>query len=242
MLPKFIIIGAARCGTSSLFLNLLQHPRVRGPNIGGNHKEVHFFDSHYGRGLEWYKNRFPAAEDTIYIEATPNYLYHSKVPARAKECLPDTRFIILLRNPVDRAWSHYWHWKDKLKWDLSVLKNPKHVILKKGIYLDQIKRWYETFEMPMGKPWIRKEKFVTFRSEDYFDEEKVYIKHLFNRMGLEPIEIKPKYWDPKRKITIKKPYPDMPKDLRAYLENFYRPHNRRLSEYLYFDMMYKDKT
>jgi len=223
MLPKFIIIGAARCGTSSLFLNLIKHPNVKGPLIGGNKKEVHFFDNHYNRGLGWYKSRFPDAEDTIYIEATPNYLYHPKVPARVKECLPDTKFIILLRNPVDRAWSHYWHWKNKGKWNSGVLKNLSHEILKKGVYIDQLKRWYKLF----------KGRLLINQSEEYFKDEKAGINRCINWMGLEPMEIEePEYWDPKRNTRIKTPYPKMPREIKSFLEDFYRPYNQELYEFL----------
>ncbi|HEX2504969.1 MAG TPA: sulfotransferase [Gaiellaceae bacterium] len=121
MLPTFIILGAQRAGTSTLFFHLHEHPDVRRPTIGAGgiswSKELHFFDERYGWGLDWYRTFFPyeaarelarrRGHDLQAGEATPYYLFHPAVPARIAETLPDVRLIALLRNPIERAYSHY---------------------------------------------------------------------------------------------------------------------------------------
>jgi hypothetical protein len=104
-LPTFIIGGAMRAGTSSLNAYLREHPEIS----VSRPKEVHFFDQNYGQGLEWYRQHFPHRSGIAIGEATPDYLYHQKAPQRIAETLPQVRVLLMLRDPVDRAYSHYWH-------------------------------------------------------------------------------------------------------------------------------------
>jgi len=112
-LPDFLVIGAQRSGTTTLFYDLCRHPQVAGSPV----KEVHFFDHHFSRGVGWYRSFFPptAAQERarrrggelLGGEATPNYLFHPAAPERAAETVPHVRLIAILRDPVDRAYSHY---------------------------------------------------------------------------------------------------------------------------------------
>jgi len=104
-LPDLVIIGAPRCGTSSLWAMLKALPGARTPRI----KEAHFFNRKWGRGLRWYAGFFSGAGDTnLCFEATPAYLAAPKAAERAADALPETRFVVMLRDPVARAISHYW--------------------------------------------------------------------------------------------------------------------------------------
>jgi hypothetical protein len=104
-LPTFVIVGAMRSGTTALARHLGAHPDV----FMAEEKEIHFFDRHWARGQDWYRGRFVRASGERMVgEATPAYLYHPEVPARMAEVLPEARLIAILRNPVDRAYSHYW--------------------------------------------------------------------------------------------------------------------------------------
>jgi hypothetical protein len=105
-----LVVGAQRCGTSSLFKYLGAHPEC-GASI---RKEARFFTEYYHEGTDWYRAHFPLSAGRprrqIYFEATPDYLLDPRVPQRAKALLPeDFRIIALLRDPVERAYSHYWH-------------------------------------------------------------------------------------------------------------------------------------
>src|SRR5262245_18320944 len=102
--PHFIIIGAQRCGTTSLYNYLIRQLGV----IPAAMKEVHFFDLNYQKGNEWYFSQFPElGRDQITGEASPYYIFHPRVPQRIKNLLPSIKLIVLLRNPTNRAFSHY---------------------------------------------------------------------------------------------------------------------------------------
>jgi hypothetical protein len=105
MLPTFLVVGAKRAGTSSLYQYLIRHPDVRPCAIG---KGTHYFDVCYRRGWRWYRSGFPlSGRGGITGEASPYYMFHPLAPARIAAALPEARLIVVLRNPVDRAWSHY---------------------------------------------------------------------------------------------------------------------------------------
>ena len=107
LLPDYLIIGAQKCGTGSLYRYLNQHPRIK----SGITKEVRFFDKYYNRGINWYRVFFPFKDllGRKYLtgDATPRYLDHPHAPKRVKEIIPNVKFIVLLRNPIDRAYSMY---------------------------------------------------------------------------------------------------------------------------------------
>ena len=114
ILPSFIIVGAARSGTTSLYEYLENHPSVLPPVK----KETGFFNYAYNNNSNWYKMYFPTIAEKqkaeniqknsiITGEATPSYLIDPRVPKRISSLLPKIKLIILLRNPIDRAISHY---------------------------------------------------------------------------------------------------------------------------------------
>jgi hypothetical protein len=107
-LPDFLVIGAQKAGTTSLYHYLTQFTDVR----RASQKELHFFDVHHARGERWYRSQFPvtSAERTwITGEATPSYLSHPAAPERVVALVPQVRLVALLRNPVERAYSHFHH-------------------------------------------------------------------------------------------------------------------------------------
>ena len=105
--PDFLIIGAPKCGTTSLSNALSRHPEIYIPPI----KEIGFFsnDKNWQKGREWYASCFEEAEPNAVIgEASPQYLRAQEVPGRIAQTCPKARFVALVRNPVERARSHYW--------------------------------------------------------------------------------------------------------------------------------------
>jgi Sulfotransferase domain len=107
-LPDFLIIGAQKAGTTALYAYLREHPQITGPSW----KEVSFFDRHYGRGEAWYRGNFPntlRARGGLVGEASPSYLFHPLAPERVAALVPEAKLVALVRNPVDRAFSHYQH-------------------------------------------------------------------------------------------------------------------------------------
>jgi hypothetical protein len=115
-MPEYVIVGGQRCGTTSLYQYLVEHPGVAAATT----KEVHFFDLNYERGARWYRGHFPTA---AYLrarstrvgvrattgEASPYYLFHPRAPYRLADMLPDVKLIVMLRDPVSRMISQYHH-------------------------------------------------------------------------------------------------------------------------------------
>ena len=109
--PSFIIAGAQRCGTTSLYKTLCQHPGVVPAVL---HKGVHYFDTSAHRSHSWYLGHFPtrstlhrhayAGRDAMTGESSPYYLFHPHAPARIADALPDVRVLVLVRDPVERAY------------------------------------------------------------------------------------------------------------------------------------------
>jgi hypothetical protein len=126
-LPNFLVIGAQKAGTTTVYDNLIKHPQVLPADI----KEVHFFDNNWAKGPNWYRAHFDlksklcgargsAGEGaSVTGEASPYYLFHPLVPARVKQICPKVKLIAIFRNPVDRAYSHYHHEKRKMREPLS---------------------------------------------------------------------------------------------------------------------------
>ena len=112
-LPDFFLLGEMKCATSSFFNALSKHPQIASPL----RKEVHYFTKGYHLGSNWYRSHFPLKfrrnndghRSLLTGEATPDYFYFPPAARRIKELVPKARFIILLRNPVERAVSHYHH-------------------------------------------------------------------------------------------------------------------------------------
>ncbi len=104
MLPGFIGIGTQRAATTWLHECLIEHPQVYLPAA----KELHFFDIEFGRGMDWYEQQFEAAPDGVLAgEITPNYLECHPAMARLAATLPQARLLVILRDPIERAYSSY---------------------------------------------------------------------------------------------------------------------------------------
>ena len=197
-LPDFLIIGAQRSGTSSLYKWLGEHPNVA-PSI---RKETEYFTVRHDRGERWYRAHFPLGATRAIgsrggnrpwqtFEATPDYLFDPRAPRRVHDLVPDAKLIVLLRNPKDRAISHYHHTRrlgyetlpiedalsveaDRLdpEW-AAIERDPDHEAkafrrfsyVARSRYDEQLERWLELFP---------REKLLIVRSEDLFarpDEE-----------------------------------------------------------------------
>lgn len=109
-LPTFVIVGAQKSGTTTLHDMLGQLPDA----WMSNPKELHYFDKHLDRGLQWYSSQFsPGPEHVAWGESTPFYLYKDRAREAMVSALPEARFVAILREPVARAYSHYWFARSK---------------------------------------------------------------------------------------------------------------------------------
>ena len=117
MLPGFLIVGAQRCGTTSMYRTLSQHPAVLKAVL---HKGVHYFDTGYEHGLGWYQGHFPlraraalarraTGEVPLTFESSPYYMFHPLAAGRISRDLPGVKLLVLVRDPVERAYSAHAH-------------------------------------------------------------------------------------------------------------------------------------
>ena len=105
-LADFVIAGEMKTGTTSLAFYLDEHPEI----AMATRRPVRFFDEEWTRGTEWYAEQFPAVDPNVRLgDDTPNYLFDAVAVERMAATLPDARIVVMLRDPVQRAWSHYWH-------------------------------------------------------------------------------------------------------------------------------------
>lgn len=202
-LPDFIIIGAMKSGTTTLFSWLRQHPQI----TGSHRKEVHFFDWHYPQGEHWYRANFPYTfnirHGSITGEASPFYLFCPPIAERIHTLIPDVRLIALLRNPVDRAISHYFHstrsgketlpvmealdredertrdaWNRVLQGDCS---HNRDLIWfsyhRRGLYLEQLQHYWKVFS---------KDNIYIESADNLLNRPETTLSGIFSFLGVTP--------------------------------------------------------
>ncbi len=247
--PDFLIIGGEKCGTTSLYEYLIQHPNV----AAAKGKEIYFFDKKFHNGFGWYRTFFPSTIKKGYNEyvlkkqfmtgeATPRYLVHPKAPERIANLIPNCKFIVLLRNPIDRAYSHYKmeysNKREKLSFE-EAIKNEKERIegeyekmengdqysakyywfshLDAGLYIKHLERWFSVFP--------RKQFFIE-KSEELFENPESTYNKILNFLEL------PSFSLPIYKKFKSKTYKKLEPELRKKLGNFFKPYNEKLYDFL----------
>jgi len=240
--PDFLIIGTERGGTTSLYQYLMRNVTM----VPALRKEIHFFDQHYYKGRSWYLAHFPVRNDDVLSgEASPHYYFFPEAAPRVAETLPNAKLIMLLRNPIDRAYSHYQHevamgyeklsfegainreftvtdgvWKPK---DLRAKGISEYVhfsYLSKGLYITYLKRWMEAVE---------RDRFLILNSERLFNEPGKVFPQVLSFLGL-----------PSNGLTSfgtfnEGQYEQLDEKTRARLLAFYAPYNEELSRFLDMD-------
>lgn len=177
MLPNFLGIGAARAGSTWVARNLGLHPDVCLPRD----KELHFFDRYYDRGIEFYESQFSACSGQSAVgEVTPQYFHNLAVAPRIKETLPAVRLIVCLRNPVERAYSHYWNIRAKSPESESLsfeekLQQPTE-IFQVGYYYDHLMRYYELFP---------KDQVLVLLYEDLKADPEAFLREIFSFLNVD---------------------------------------------------------
>jgi hypothetical protein len=249
-LPGFLILGGQRCGSTSLYTMLAGHPQV----LAASHKEPHFFDNNHLRGEPFYRRVFPLTAHmrarTLRVgapvltgEATTHYLSHPAVPARVAAMLPDVRLVAILRDPVERAYSHYnlarrngrepRSFEQALAAENDRLAGEEERLLAdpsyrgeayntqsyrtRGLYLRQLEWWWARFPQ---------ERLLILRSEDMFADPAAVYRELTGFLGLRPHE--PRSYQARNRVS----YGDMLPETRAELAAFYAEPNRRLEQRL----------
>lgn len=199
-IPDFIIIGTQKGGTSSLYNALVQHPQI----LKAARKEVHFFDQYYEKGLDWYRDQFPACQPgQITGEASPFYMAHPFAARRIAQDCPDSRLIVMLRNPADRAISHYQQefrrkhdlaeltkaladedartakdWEALERGELLTRSNAQRFSYRRrGYYANQLKPFLALFP---------RTQIHILQSEAYFQSPYSLLPGIYNFLGVDP--------------------------------------------------------
>lgn len=251
MLPDALVIGAQRSGTSSIYKYLGAHPQV----VPSSRKETEYFSTSFHEGEAWYRAHFPLEARRVLqdrltnrrlltFEATPDYLLDPRAAPRAAELLPSVRIIALLRNPVDRAFSHYHHSRrlgfESLDFAQAIAAEPRRLAgeyermledptyqarslrrysyVERGHYAAQLTRWLNVFP---------RDALLVLRFEDLIAEPASVLTRIEDFLGIEG-------WQPRsftnHSYGQKEPTPaaSIPPGVRAHLNETFEPLNDTL--------------
>jgi hypothetical protein len=231
-LPDAIIIGAQKAGTTSLNRYLGDHP-----DIGiAKSKEVHYFSMRFDNGMDWYQAHFPLrGKAATVVEDSPSYLFHPEAPRRMKQILPRVKLIALLRNPVDRAFSHYQmnvrKGNEPLSFEEAIAAESERVgdggdgndqewrvasfvsYLRRGLYAEQLQRWLAVFA---------RNQVLVLKSEEFFQHPEPGFERVLAFLGLQPWQL------PRYENFRPGEYAALRPETRTRLRDFFAPHNQQL--------------
>jgi Sulfotransferase domain len=243
-LPDVLLIGAQRSGTSTLYRHLGRHPDVA-PSL---RKEVEYFSRRYGRGERWYRAHFALGlgRPRLRFEATPDYLFHPVAAERAAVVVPHARLVVMLRDPIARAWSHYHHMvglgherldfmdavqaeaertaPDLARLRIDSLHDPvallRYSYVARGRYAEQLARWCARFPA---------DRLLVVRSEDFFADPAREFRRIVAFLGLRP-------WAPADFVNVSRQrravVPPTPEAARAELAGRFASLNEDLAALL----------
>ena len=239
-LPDFLVIGAQKGGSTSLYDYLIQHPEI----YSATTKEVHFFSNLYGKGDAWYRAQFHWQKNGVITgEATPYYLFHPLAAPRIARLIPHVKIIVVLRDPVDRAISHYYHAVrhgfehlsicDAIERSIVEFSQDEKTVMEgsysfnhqersygpRGLYAEQLSRYTKLFSSS---------QLLIIRSEDLFTAPAKMLKRLFRFLDVVS-EFTPADLTPKNTRTDTKIEPQE-REARARLESYFKEPNKRLAE------------
>jgi hypothetical protein len=236
MLPDFVIIGAAKAATTSLYAWLCEHPDV----VRARAKEIHYFSWFHYRGEDWYRHFFPLERDRavykaehgrpfITGEASPSYMLDGGAPPRMAALIPDAKLIVQLRNPVDRAYSQFQMRRrddeESIESFLGAVAAERAQVgppitrtyVARGLYAEQLERWLAVFP---------REQLHVLAMEDLATDPQRVLDRVHEFLGIAPRRAE----DLEARYTAK--YDPLPAEERAQLTEYFRPHNERLYELL----------
>jgi hypothetical protein len=251
MTPGFLIVGGQRCGTTSMYRTLAQHPAVL---KAVRHKGVHYFDTDYERGMSWYRAHFPLQRTArgvqarvgarpLTFESSPYYMFHPLAADRIADDLPGVKIIVLLRDPVERAYSAHAHelargyedqdFETALALEDSrldgeaerLIADPRyrshshqhHGYLQRGRYIEHLERLEKVFG---------RDRMHVVDSHRFFEDPEPVYDDVLEFLGL------PHTGYPVFEQHNARPRSPMPAELRARLEEHFEPYDERLMAWL----------
>ena len=249
VLPDFLIIGTMKGGTTSLYDYLCRHNKVE----TAFRKEVHYFDGNYTRGAPWYRGNFPTrrqlqrlGQGAVTGEATPYYLYHQAAAERIAGLVPRASLIAVLRDPADRAISHYFH-SVRTGMDTRPIRQAfaeenayvqaeeKHVLrddytsdqhrmwsyVARGHYAQQLEEYFKRFS---------RKQMLILKSEELFADPQMAVREVTDFLGIDPVTLSDV--EVLNAGTYLKSDSSEVEQVREELRRYFESHNQRLSELL----------
>lgn len=251
MEPSFIVAGAQRCGTTSLYRALLSHPAVLSAAF---HKGVNYFDVNYDKGLPWYRGHFPlqatatirtrgSGERPVTFDASGYYMFHPLAAQRIGRDLPDVKILVLVRDPIERAYSAYRHEyargfetedferalaleDERVQPELERMladhsyqsQSYRHqAYRRRGQYDEQLSRLASA---------VGKEHLLVVESESFFSRPETEYRRILDFLGLRPhVPERFDRWNAR-------PGTDIPSGAQRFLASAFQDHDDRLVEYL----------
>lgn len=247
-LPTFVIAGAQKCGTSSLVATLRRHPQVH----MSRPKELHYFDRNRDKGLDHYASLFePKGKQIAWGEASPTYIYEEVSRHAMCDGLPDAKFVVILRDPAKRAYSHFWHSK---RLDFETVETFEEALdlepermqsddrrhrmrfsyMDRGHYVDQVSDLVDRHGA---------DKVQVLLLDDLASDRVPTLERLMTFIGVDPSHASTikeqhtnKYRVGERGNQTVVSYPPMPTETRARLVEHFQPWNDRLAAWLGRDL------
>ncbi|MDQ2810889.1 MAG: sulfotransferase domain-containing protein [Actinomycetota bacterium] len=251
MLPGFLIMGAQRGGTTSMFRALSQHPAVMKAVL---HKGVHYFDTGYDNGPAWYQGHFPlrvraarvqraTGEVPLAFEASPYYMFHPLAAQRISRDLPGVKLLVLVRDPVERAYSAHAH---------ELARGFETEPFERAVELED-KRLAGEADRIISQPGYlsRSHQHQAYVTRGHYDDQLERLQELFGRDRLHVVDSGRFFSDPEpvydevidflglrqRSYPVferhnARPRSPMPETLRAQLTEHFQPHDERLARWL----------
>ena len=250
--PTYLIIGASRSGTTAMYDYLSKNRYgYRAP-----HKELHFFDKYFHKGFQWYKGNFPTIFHKFYFEkilhkkivageATARYLLLPIVAKRISECIPDIKLIVMVRNPIERTFSHYRRqfekdnesrtFEDVVDAEIEYLSSLpstfdddnldeyaerflKAPYLGRSLYYQQLQMWLKYFN---------KKQILLLKSEDFYQDPWGSLDKAYSFLGTKNYDKPPNLKIKQNASGYKIPLDDI---TAKKLTDFFNPHNQMLKK------------
>lgn len=249
MLPGFLMVGTQRSGTTSLYRGITVHPAIAPPLF---HKGVHYFDVNYQRGPDWYRGHFPvralayrrlAPARPVTFESSGYYMHHPLAPGRIAADLPEIKLVVLLRDPVERAYSAHSHEYargfetepfekalelepertrgevERMRADPAYVSHSHrhHSYVDRGRYAEQLTALFELFG---------RQRVLVHYSEDFFVEPERVYTDITDFLGL------PRWQPPGFERHNARSRTPMPESVRRRLTDHFAPHDEALASLL----------
>ena len=243
VIPDFLVIGAKRCGTTSLYQHLPEHPCIsKSP-----HDNMGFFNDNFHLGVNWYKSFFPTTFTRnkikskfggfLAFDVTTKYMEEESTANNVYQTKPNMKIVVILRNPVDRAYSQYHlsvrqtaerrSFEDVVEENMNRLNKESHEhyeikpkfsvkednYLKKGLYALQLRYWLKIFP---------RKSILIMSTEEFESNQQAIYNKIFGFLNISQFEIK------NTEKMEKGSYPQMKSETRSLLLDYFRSHNNEL--------------